>query len=149
MNQREAKALAVVLAPGLFVVLVVIAQIPAEMWVFLAILLAFSVICLFIYGIFWLFSSQGQAAYADASRKARVRSLQHQVHRLICEVGATESAIHNAGSSVHGGSRIHQIPPLQRMLAEQKRELAKVRRELQSLWKPSDGYLLRGKRMFF
>ena len=133
----------------LLVVLVVISLIPAEVWIFLAVLFAFAVVCLFIFWIFWLFSSGGQTVRADAPRKARVRSLQHQVLRLTCEVDSTESSIHSAGSSVHGGSRIHQIPPLQRKLAEQKQELAKARLELQSLWKPSDGYLLRGKRMFF
>lgn len=84
------------------------------------------------------FTPGGQAAGAELSRKARVRSLQHEVTRLKSEVFATRETIWEAGSSVHGGSRIHEIPPLERRLAEQQRELTKARQELNTIWKKGD-----------
>ena len=75
----------------------------------------------------------------EAKRIARVRSFQHEVFRLKSEVDTTRTTIWEAGSSVHGGSRIHEIPPLQRKLAKQEQELAKVRQELNTIWKQTDG----------
>jgi hypothetical protein len=75
----------------------------------------------------------------EAKRIARVRSLQHEVSRLKSEVDTTRTTIWEAGSSKHGGSRIHEIPPLQRKLAEQEQVLAKARQELNTIWKQTDG----------
>ena len=75
----------------------------------------------------------------EAKRRARVRSLQHDVSRLRSEVDTTRRAIGEAGYSGHGGSRIHEIPPLQRKLAEQEQKLAKARQELNTIWKQTDG----------
>ena len=75
----------------------------------------------------------------EAKRIARVRSLQNEVSRLNSEIDTIRRIISDAESSVHGGSRIHEIPPLERRLAEQERELAKARQALNTIWKQSDG----------
>ena len=85
------------------------------------------------------FTSGDPTAKAEVSRKARVHSLQREVSRLESEVFATQNTIWEAGSSIHGGSRIHEIPPLERKLAQQQRELTKARQELNKTWKKSDG----------
>jgi uncharacterized protein YlxW (UPF0749 family) len=77
----------------------------------------------------------------EAKRKARVRSLQHQVSKLKSEVLTTRRAISDAGNSIHGGARIHEIPPLERLLSQQQVALTKARGELNKIWKQSDGYL--------
>jgi hypothetical protein len=100
-------------------------------WVFLGLLVC--VVLLVFVGV----TSKDQ----EAKRKGRVRSLQHQVSRFKSEVATTRSTIGEAMSLVYGGSRIHEVPPLERRLAEQQKALAKSRAELSTIWKQSDGYM--------
>ena len=97
-----------------------ISAIPPVTWAFfLSCLVALLVALLFISWIWLTFTPGGQAEWAEVSRRVRVRSLQHEVSRLKSEVFATEFALRSAQSSLaeagysgHGGSRIHEIPPL-------------------------------------
>jgi len=109
---------------------------PPLVW---GLIIFFVVSALVVSGIVLIFTPEGRAARVELSRKARVRSLQQEVSRLKSEVFATRSTVWEAGSSVHGGSRIHEIPSLERKLAEQERELTKVRQELNAIWQKSDG----------
>ena len=142
MNQREARAtvlgfIAIFGVPLLGLLWLTSATPPGF---FLASLVVF--VSLFPPIVFLVFLLAPLFVYAadpeEAKRKARVRFLQQQVFRLKCEVGATKSAIHSASYSM-GGARVHQVPPLQRKLGEQETELAKARRELNTIWKQTDG----------
>ena len=72
------------------------------------------------------------------SEKARVEFLRYQVSKLGSEISAIQTSIWNAGSSIHGGSRIHEIPPLERRLTELESALSKAQLELQRISKASD-----------
>ena len=142
MSSREARATVygfiAVFGLPLLGLLWLISVTPPAVWVFLVVLLACIALVVLPTG------DRGIAFSKDpeeAKRKARVRSLQHQVSRLKAEVFTTTRAVSDAGSSIHGGSRIHEIPPLERLLSEQKEALTKAREELNTIWKQSDGYL--------
>lgn len=115
-----------------------ISVIPSIVW---ASILFCAVASLLTFLIWFTVTPGGRAAGAELSRKVRVRSLQHEVSRFKSEIHATQSSISEAGGVWHFGSRIHEIPPLERKLAEQQRELAKARQELNKLWRHSDGWL--------
>lgn len=105
---------------------------PSSVWVFLGACVVLALCIGFI--------GPGFARDPDeAKRKAQVQLLQRQVSALKSEIFATRDSIWEAGSSIHGGSRIHEIPPLERRLARQESELAKARLELNRIWKQSDG----------
>ena len=144
MSSREARATAyaalAVFGLLLLGLLWLVSVTPTEVWAFL-------VVVVVLFGIFLVgFSTWnwGIAFSKDpkyAKRNARVRYLQHHVSKLKSEVFATRTAICDSGSSMHGGSRIHEIPPLESKLSRQETELAKARLELNRIWKQSDGYL--------
>jgi hypothetical protein len=143
VSSRDARAtvygLIAVFGLTLLGLLWLISVTPPVVWAFLvAVVLA---------GVFLVGFSSGNWGIAfsqdpeESKRKARVRSLQHQVSKLKSEVFTTRRAIWDAGASIHGGSRIHEISPLERLLSQQKGALTEAREGLNKIWKESDGYL--------